>query len=63
MDKLLKLLFRAEFIDDYNALKPLMNFKELYQLISLNEPILDPVKVAQFMKRYNAEPPASPDGK
>ena len=62
LNSFLKLLFRVEFIDDYSALKPLIDFKELSELITLNQSILDPVKVAEFMKRYNAEHPALPEG-
>jgi len=59
LDKFLKLFFRVEFIDDYSALKPLIDYKELSELITLNEAVLDPEKVAQFRARYNAESPAS----
>jgi hypothetical protein len=42
-------------MDDYTALKPLIDYKGLSELIALNEGILDPEKVQQFRKRYEAE--------
>ncbi len=56
LGKFLNLLFRAPFIDDYSALKPLIDYKELSDLITQNERILDPERVRQFKARYSAEP-------
>ena len=53
----LKLMFRVDFIDDYSILKPLIDYKELSELIRLNESILDPEKVRKFTRRYEAENP------
>jgi len=51
----LKLMFRVEFIDDYSQLKPLIDYKELSELIAHNENILDKEKVRQFRERYRAD--------
>jgi KAP family P-loop domain len=59
LDEFLKLMFRVEFIDDYATLKPLIDYQELSDLITLNEGILDPQKVEKFRQRYNAEPRAA----
>jgi hypothetical protein len=59
IDKFLRTMFRVEFMDDYTALKPLIDYKELFDLITANEDKLDPKNVRLFMKRYAAEhPPA-----
>ena len=52
-------MFRVRFIDDYTALKPLIDYKELSEMITRNESILIPEKVKNFRERYNAEVPAS----
>jgi hypothetical protein len=55
LNEFLKLMFRADFIDDYTALAPLIDYSELAELIAQNESILDPERVQKFRKRYNAE--------
>ena len=57
-------MFRVDFIDDYTALKPLIDYRELSELITLNEGILDKDKVGQFRQRYDAEQasPAAGEG-
>jgi hypothetical protein len=60
VNEFLKLMFRVDFIDDYTALKPLIDYKELSDLITMNEGVLDNDKVRLFRQRYAAEtnPPA-----
>ncbi|MFZ1007152.1 MAG: hypothetical protein WAN65_09960, partial [Candidatus Sulfotelmatobacter sp.] len=60
LDKFLKLMFRVDFIDDYTILKPLIDYKELSEMITLNEGILDPEKVRKFRRRYEADNISSP---
>jgi hypothetical protein len=57
-------MFRVDFIDDYTVLKALIDYKELSELITLNESILDEEKVRQFRERYSAEnsSPAAGEG-
>jgi hypothetical protein len=55
LNDFLKAMFRVNFLDDYSALKPLIDYKELSELILRNESILDPVKVEQFNGRYKNE--------
>lgn len=55
LSNFLNSMFRASFIDDYTTLRNLIDYEELSELITLNEGILDPDKVRQFRKRYNAE--------
>jgi hypothetical protein len=63
LDEFLKLMFRVDFIDDYTILKPLIDYKELWELISLNERTLDPDRVRKFRQRYEADnaPPFGSD--
>jgi hypothetical protein len=59
LDEFLKLMFRVRFIDDYTQLKSLIDYRELSQLITRNEAVLNPERVKNFRDRYNAEvPPA-----
>jgi hypothetical protein len=53
-------MFRVEFIDDYTTLRPLIDYKDLSELIRLNESVLDPEKVLEFRRRFDAESPSSP---
>jgi hypothetical protein len=62
MNSFLNSMFRVSFIDDYTALKSLIDYKELSELITLNESILDPDKVRQFRGRYDAEGPQARGG-
>lgn len=55
LDKFLKLLFRADFVDDYTTLKPLIDYGDLSQLITSHENILDSANVSRFRKRYGSE--------
>jgi len=55
IDEFLKLMFRVHFIDDYTALKPLIDYKELAKLIAQNEEVLDRAKVVEFRRRRKAE--------
>ena len=55
INQFLKLLFRVDFIDDYTQLKPLIDYKELSELITHNENILDKEKVRQFRERYRVD--------
>jgi KAP-like P-loop domain-containing protein len=57
LDAFLRSLFRVEFMDDYTVLKPLIDYGELAQLITLYEDKLDKEKVRQFRERYAAENP------
>jgi hypothetical protein len=52
LDALLRLMFRVDFIDDYQILKPLIDYAELSELIGRYESELDPSKVLQFRRRY-----------
>jgi hypothetical protein len=60
LNQFLKLMFRVEFIDDYTQLKPLIDYKELSDLITVNEGVLDHDKVAQFRERYSRSEEKSP---
>lgn len=57
LDKLLKLMFRVEFIDDYAALKPIFDYDELSRFIEMNKGKLDPERVQQFERRLKQEQP------
>lgn len=59
LDHFLSMMFRVDFIDDYTALKPLIDYKELAQLIALHEDKLDSKKVREFRQRYHTENPPS----
>ena len=48
----LKFMFRIEFLDDYLALKPLIDYSRLAELIEGNKDVLDKSKVEEFTKRY-----------
>jgi hypothetical protein len=50
-------MFRVKFIDDYTALKPLIDYKELSDMITRDEGVLNPEKVKSFRERYAAELP------
>jgi hypothetical protein len=52
---LLKSMFRVEFLDDYNSLKPLFDYDRLAELINKNAALLDSAKVEEFRTRYEAE--------
>lgn len=56
LDKLLKLMFRVEFIDDYTNLKPLYDYQELSKLIAHNAAALDPLMVQKFQEKFAEEP-------
>ena len=51
----LKSMFRVEFMDDYTALKPFIDYDLLSKLIERNSHLLDAAKVEQFRKQYKAE--------
>jgi hypothetical protein len=51
LDAFLKLMFRVNFIDDYETLKALIDYPELAELIRKFESSLDPEKVRQFWRR------------
>jgi len=51
----LKSMFRVEFLDDYNSLKPLFDYDQLAELINKNAALLDSAKVEEFRARYEAE--------
>jgi hypothetical protein len=55
LDAFLKLMIRVDFIDDYTGLKILIDYKDLSEMITLNEGALDQEKVSKFRERYNAE--------
>jgi hypothetical protein len=55
LSKFLNSMFRVDFIDDYNALRPLMDYEELDSLIAANEDKLDATKVQQYRKRRLAD--------
>ena len=65
LDQFLKLMFRVPFIDDYKQLRPLIDYKELSDIITLNESSLDHDKVEQFRERYSRSedetPPETPE--
>jgi len=48
-------MFRIEFMDDYTALKPLINYDQLAELIDRNADALDQSKVQEFRNRYAAK--------
>ncbi len=52
LNEFLKLMFRVDFIDDYGQLKPLIDYKDLYELVNLHESSLDHDKVEKFRGRY-----------
>jgi hypothetical protein len=60
LNEFLKLMFRVAFIDDYSQLKPLIDYKDLSELITRNESIVDADKVEQFRERYYAEQESAP---
>jgi hypothetical protein len=51
----LKSMFRVEFMDDYTALKQLIDYDRLAELIENNVDVLDSTKVQQFRARYHAD--------
>lgn len=51
----LRTMFRAEFLDDYTNLKPLIDYARLAELIKANASLLDEAKVQAFCQRYKAE--------
>jgi hypothetical protein len=55
MNWFLKTMFRVEFMDDYTALKPLIDYARLAELIAKNADLLDGTKVQQFKARFDAE--------
>ncbi len=61
MNGLLKSMFRIEFMDDYTALKPLIKYDLLAELIARNADALDQSKVQEFRNRYAAERGEAPN--
>jgi hypothetical protein len=55
LNSFLSSMFRVDFIDDYTTLKSLIDYKELSELVTLNESILEPGRVLRFRERYDAE--------
>jgi len=55
LNQFLRMMFRVDFMDDYAALRPLIDYKELSELIAFHAGVLDPEKVRQFRRRYDAE--------
>ena len=53
LNEFLKLMFRVEWIDDYAALKPLIDYDELSDLITRHEGSLDRNYVSKFRVRYS----------
>jgi hypothetical protein len=57
LDAFLRLMFRLDFINDYETLKPLIDYGELSELLKRYESKLDPEKVRQFKQRYETDQP------
>jgi hypothetical protein len=55
IDNFLRLMFRVEFMDDFTALKPLIDYNELSLLITRNEIVLDAERVRKFRERWACE--------
>jgi KAP family P-loop domain len=55
LNQFLKFMFRIDFMDDYAALRPIIDYDRLAKLIDVNVEVLDVTKVQQFRKRYAAE--------
>lgn len=55
LNQFLKFMFRIDFMDDYTALKRLINYDRLANLIDENVSVLDVTKVQDFKSRYEAE--------
>jgi KAP family P-loop domain len=55
MKAFLRMMFRVDFMDDYSALKPLIDYTQLASLIDGNIDLLDDSKVEAFRNRYDAE--------
>ena len=51
----LRSMFRIDYMDDYTALKQLIDYDKLNDLIDANVSLLDSSKVEQFKARYNTE--------
>jgi hypothetical protein len=60
LDSFLKLMFRGiDFLDDYAALKPLIEYSELLKIVGEHEQHLDAAKVREFRQRYSKENPGT----
>jgi len=55
IDKFLKMTFRAPYVDDYPALKALIDADKLAELIDKNQPVLDAELVRKFRERHAQE--------
>jgi hypothetical protein len=51
----LRMMFRVDFMDDYAALKPLIDYTELAKLIEKHIALLDATRVEKFREKYRAE--------
>jgi hypothetical protein len=51
----LKAMFRVDFMDDYSALKPLVDYDKLADLVNRNGNVLDNGVVEKFRARYKAD--------
>ena len=56
LNMFLKTMFRVEFLDDYTALKQVIDYNLLAPLVEKHADVLDGDKVEQFRRRYKAEP-------
>jgi hypothetical protein len=55
LNRWMRLMFRVDFIDDYTALKSLIDYRHLSQLLTKNESLVDTGSLEKFRKRFNAE--------
>jgi hypothetical protein len=60
LDLFLKSMFRVDFMDDYAALKQLIDYNLLAPLVEKHAPVLDPEKIEQFRKRRKADQQSAP---
>jgi len=61
LDKFLATLFRVDFIDDYEALRPLIDYRKLSALIQKHMINLTNIRQANaFFERFNSETKSSP---
>jgi hypothetical protein len=59
LDLFLKSMFRVDFMDDYAALKQLVDYNSLAPLVEKHAAVLDPEKVGQFRERRKANQPSA----
>ena len=60
LDLFLRSMFRVDFMDDYAALKQLVDYNLLAPLVEKHAALLDPKKVGQFRERRKADQQSGP---